>query len=114
MTDLKSSSKLGALIDNGKFTVKVSKDLQELLPRFLENREKDLSLLREALKEGNFTELESLGHKLKGTCGGYDFDELGNLGLEIENAAKVSNSDEIHRLIETFRNYLRNVEVEYV
>jgi HPt (histidine-containing phosphotransfer) domain-containing protein len=97
----------------GKIVVYVDEDLQDLIPGYLENRLKDIAAIHESLARGDYEEIRSLGHKMKGSGGGYGFDEITNIGQAMEQAAKIGNKEEIARQAEALKTYLETVDVVY-
>ncbi len=96
-----------------KIIVHVDEEIKDLIPGFLENRRKDVIALNEALAKDDHETIRILGHKLKGTGGGYGFDLITDLGQSIEEAAKEENNDEIQKRIHELTHFLENVEVIY-
>ena len=99
--------------DSNKIVVRVDPDIADLIPGFLENRQKDIKTIHETLQKGDYETLQRMGHTLKGTGGGYGFDEITDIGLRIENAAKGKNADEILRQVQELSDYLGKVETLY-
>jgi HPt (histidine-containing phosphotransfer) domain-containing protein len=97
-----------------KLIVKVDEDLEEIMPRYLEIRHKELGELEEAIKAENFDQIRMLGHKLKGTGSSYGFEELTRLGSLIENKACDKIMAEVPECTAKVRSYLENIEIEYV
>ena len=100
-------------MNDEKHIVTVDQDLEELIPGFLENRNKDIGLLLDALTVKNFSSMQSIGHSLKGVGGGYGFHKLSELGANIETAAKASDQASLEKLIGELKNYMENVEVVF-
>jgi len=50
---------------------------------------------------------------MKGSGGGYGFDEITAIGMRIESAAGEEDAAEIRRQVEALRDYLKRVEVIY-
>jgi len=50
----------------GAHTVKVSKDLEDLIPTYLANRKKELESLRQALEAADFEQIRQIGHRMRG------------------------------------------------
>ena len=48
----------------------VDKDLEELVPTFLENRRKDVETMLAALQQLDFDTLHTIAHQIKGSGGG--------------------------------------------
>ena len=97
-----------------KITVEVDEDLEDLIPGFLENRNADISKLRQAAETADFESLRSIGHSLKGVGGGYGFETMSELGAQIETAAKSQQLDVIKDGIDQLDKYLQHVEIKYV
>jgi len=96
-----------------KIIINVDPDLEDLIPGFLENRSRELETLRNALGEGNYQSIQSIGHSMKGVGGGYGFDGITDIGRDLENAAKSQDRDEINALIKKYSDYLDRIEVRY-
>ena len=98
---------------NNKVTVTIDADLEPLIPGFLENRQKDIQALTEALNDQAYQTVQSIGHSLKGVGGGYGFAEISEIGAGLEAAAKSQDSADIQAKIESLQDYLANLEVVY-
>ena len=98
---------------DNRIVVTVDVDLEELIPGFLENRGKDISILRDALVEKDISKLQSVGHSLKGVGGGYGFDTLSEIGAEIEIAAIQNDLSVMEELINRLKDYLERIDVVF-
>ena len=96
-----------------KIVVHIDIDLEDLIPGFLENRQKDLQDLEHALQEINFATLRSIGHNLKGVGGGYGFHDMSVIGAAIEEGAKENKLEIVNENVKKLSHYLSNVEVIY-
>ena len=94
-----------------KIIVHVDEEIEDLIPGFLENRRNDVKTIEEALDKGDYETIRVLGHKMKGTGGGYGFDAITDLGHSFENAGDEKDSEEIRRLVNELSHYLEHVEV---
>jgi HPt (histidine-containing phosphotransfer) domain-containing protein len=94
-------------------TVKVAKDLEDLIPTFFANRAKEFEALRAALGGGDFEQLRQLGHRMKGVGNSYGFEKVSVLGKQIEDAAKASDAAAIEARLAEYADYLGRVKVEY-
>ena len=97
-----------------KFTVQVDKDLEDIVPNFMKNRNKDIIELRELLAANDYSSIEKIAHKVAGSSGGYGFNELGKIAKEIEKKAMASETDSIPSLVKSFQEYVENVQIEFV
>lgn len=100
-------------MSEGKIVVHIDIDLEDLIPGFLENRQKDLLTLETALQESDFETLRSIGHNLKGVGGGYGFSDITSIGAEIEESAKINELDKLSENVKKLSHYLNNLEVVY-
>ena len=96
-----------------KIVVNIDIDLEDLIPGFIENRQKDILKLEQAFAEQDLETLRSIGHNLKGVGGGYGFHEMTTLGAAIEEGAKDNNLENIDENIKKLSHYLANVEINY-
>ncbi len=96
-----------------KIAVKVDKDLEDLIPGFMQRRREDVASIRASLSAGDLDKVRITGHSMKGTGGGYGFEELSQIGSELEKAAQAGDADAISSLVVRLEEYLDKVVVEY-
>ena len=96
-----------------KIRIRVDADLQDLVPGYLENRESDLLIYQQALEKGDFDSIAVLGHSMKGSGGGYGFNDLSQIGRAIEKAAKSKDKDSVRKSIIDLTAYLKKLEIVY-
>lgn len=96
-----------------KIMVRIDPELKDLIPEYLENRYKDIESMTEALEQNDYGTVQTLGHSMKGSGGGYGFEGITEIGRALEQAAKCQNSEEIRKLTSELRTYLECVEVIY-
>ncbi|MEE2743053.1 MAG: Hpt domain-containing protein [Bdellovibrionota bacterium] len=97
-----------------KTVVQIDEEIKEIIPNFLEGREKDINLFKVAIEAEDFDQLESIGHKLKGNAGSYGFHKMSEYGAGIEIAAKNKELAKIKSLVGDFEEHFENIEIEYV
>jgi HPt (histidine-containing phosphotransfer) domain-containing protein len=51
--------------------IHADKDLEDLIPEFLDNRRSDVESIRGALANDDYETIRVLGHSMKGSGGGY-------------------------------------------
>jgi PAS domain S-box-containing protein len=111
-----------SLIDNNVFNnkdgikkeekremVEVDPDLIELIPSFLDKRHHDVQKIEEFLASDELKEIQNIGHSMKGSGGGYGFEEISRLGKEIEIAARAKNKEQIKKFTNSLSHYLCHV-----
>jgi HPt (histidine-containing phosphotransfer) domain-containing protein len=94
--------------------VHIDRELEDLIPGFLNNRQKDIQALMAAVGERDFASVRMIGHRLKGTGGGYGFDRITEIGQQIESAGIEEDVDAVSRHVEELDNYMGRVQVEFV
>lgn len=92
----------------------VDSSLRELVPRYLERRAADVAALREAARDGAFPEAHVIGHRMKGSGGGYGFDPITRMGERIETAAATLDAAGILAAADDLARYIVDVEVVFV
>jgi CheY-like chemotaxis protein/HPt (histidine-containing phosphotransfer) domain-containing protein len=97
-----------------RIVLQVSRDLEDLVPSFLESRGREISDMRNALLRGDFDTIRRHGHTMRGSGGGFGFDEISVIGEALETAAAASNVPVIQKRLEELSTYLQRVEVEFV
>ena len=59
----------------------------------------DIDHLISSLDANDFTPAVTLGHQVKGNAATFDFPQIAPLGLQIENAAKNQNKEQVRILV---------------
>ena len=93
--------------------VHIDIDLEDLIPGFLDNRQKDIQKLEQAVENQDFETLRSIGHNLKGVGGGYGFHDMTILGAAIEESAKENKLDIVNENVKKLSHYLSSIEIIY-
>ena len=96
-----------------KIRVRIDRDLPDLIPDYLENRGKDLLVYQQALEKDDFDSIAVLGHSMKGSGGGYGFNDLSSIGRAIEKAAQSRDKESVHQSIINLTDFLNKLEVVY-
>lgn len=94
-------------------TVKVSKDLEDLIPTYLANRKKELETLRQALAAGDFEQIRQIGHRMRGVGVSYGFDDVTALGKLLEDGAKTADKTALQPHVDAYGQYLSNLRITY-
>jgi HPt (histidine-containing phosphotransfer) domain-containing protein len=69
--------------------------------------------LKASLSAGELDKIRITGHSMKGTGGGYGFDDLSKIGAELEKAAVAGDAGEISALVDRLEIYLDHVVVQF-
>jgi HPt (histidine-containing phosphotransfer) domain-containing protein len=86
-------------------------DVLELIPVYLAGRRDELGVLQGAAAQKDFETLRGLGHKMKGSGGGFGLDRISEIGGNLESSAKAQDLSAIEQEIADLRDYLDRVEV---
>jgi len=97
-----------------KIIARVNKDLEPLIPRYLDRRHKEIETFHAQLAASDFEALRIGGHSLKGSGGGYGFPDLTRIGAAIEVAAKAGDAVAIQNALAEYTDYMQRVEVSFV
>lgn len=89
------------------------RDLQDLIPLFMENRRKDLALADTAFAAGDFDHIRRLAHSLKGICRPYGFPELEEMSKRLELAGESESLADIGRILVEMRAYVQTVKIVF-
>jgi len=100
-------------MDEQPIQVTVDRDLEDLIPGFMERRREDTHKLRAAVADNDLKTVRITGHSMKGTGGGYGFTGLSEIGANIEAAAKAGDLDAVRAHLDTLVDYLARVEVRF-
>lgn len=94
--------------------VEISKDLEDLIPGYLEGIRKTIQDLKSFLEKEDWESLRVQGHRMKGSGGGYGFPFLTDKGKQIEDAAKVKDGTTVQKALMELDSYMESVEVVFV
>ena len=81
--------------------------LQALRPKFVRNRQQDVTLLQTAIIAQDTDAIRTIGHRIKGLAGSYGLDRIGLIGSALEAAALDRDFErvtaEVQRLVAALR-----------
>lgn len=100
-------------LPDGEFVVAIDEALQDLIPGYFENRRKDIAAILSALEQNDFESIRAIGHKMKGSGGGYGFDMITAIGSHLEAAAKNAIGRDIREQVDRLRDYLDRVKIVF-
>ncbi len=99
---------------NETIIVKVDRELEELIPLFLETRARDMATLQTSLASNDFAAMKVVGHGMKGSGGAFGFGLVTKIGDIIEAAAIKGDKASVEHQLAVLRDYLARVEIQYV
>ena len=96
-----------------KIIIHADMEIEDLIPDYLGNQKRDVVRINLLVDEGDFESVQRIGHSMKGSGGGYGFDEITEIGGAIEQAARDLDGDSIKVQTGRLSDYLERVEVVY-
>ena len=96
-----------------KIVVVCDADLDDIIPEYLENKRSECAQLRELADRGDFEEIRTIAHGMKGSGGCYGFPVISGIGKDMEAAAKASNLADVLAQVDALQTYVESVEVRY-
>lgn len=99
---------------NEKIKIDIDVDLQDLIPRFIENRKNEIQLLHKLVSENDIPAVAQLAHKIKGTAAGYGFSHLSNLASEMELAARNNDPYPLVSIVTEMNDHFDNIEINFI
>ncbi|MDX2470436.1 MAG: Hpt domain-containing protein [SAR324 cluster bacterium] len=97
-----------------KIIVEVDEDLESLMDSYLAKRLEDIQTITDLSAEEEFSKIQALAHKMKGSGGGYGLDFISEVGLNLEVYAKSSQPEPIFEWLAKLKDFLERLEVHYV
>ena len=94
--------------------VTVDKDMQDLVPLFIKQREADIVSLAGAIAAGDHETMRRIGHSLVGAGASYGFHSVSEIGAALEAAAKSHADADIAGALDALKDYMARLVVQYV
>jgi HPt (histidine-containing phosphotransfer) domain-containing protein len=94
--------------------VEVDKELEDIFPRYLRNREEDMLKMQTALEKKDFETLRQIGHKVAGNASGYGLLDLGEMARTLEQAAEARQYDKCRNVTGQMKAYLDKIQPKFV
>ena len=85
----------------------------EFKRRYLERKMIDIDHLISSLEMNDFTPAVILGHQVKGNAATFDFPQIAPLGLQIENAAKKQNKEQVRSLVQLMASEIHLARLKF-
>jgi histidine phosphotransfer protein HptB len=96
-------------MSEGPISVRVDPLLAELVPKFLQRCKQTVVEFKDAVRTGDLTGARRIGHALLGTAASFGFDEMAEIGREIEQAAREGDSAALKALAERLDTHVARV-----
>ncbi len=99
---------------NEPMVVEIDKEMQDLVPLFINQRKIDIAALEQAAAANDHEAVRKIGHSLAGARASYGFQRVSDIGEALEVAAKARNDAEVAKEAGELKDYMRRVVVKYV
>ncbi|MEC7275494.1 MAG: Hpt domain-containing protein [Bdellovibrionota bacterium] len=93
--------------------VTIDKDLEDIMPMFLENRQKDLNALKGHLETMDIESIQTIGHRLAGNAGSYGLEDLGHIGAAIEDSCISKDEAGIRENCQKYSEFMSLLKISY-
>jgi CheY-like chemotaxis protein/HPt (histidine-containing phosphotransfer) domain-containing protein len=87
--------------------------LRAIVPGYLEGRRRDILAVLTALENGDYEQIRTVGHKMRGSGAGYGFPEITTIGERLELAAEGRDAQNIRAYVAELSHYLDAVQAAF-
>ncbi len=101
------------LLDNAEDIIHKNEEFRDIIPLFLDERQKEVSLVLEAVEKADYEMIYSLGHKMQGASEAFGFTTVSEIGMAIKQSAMKGENELIQNRIAELKNYLDQLENDY-
>ena len=84
--------------------------LAEQIPAFLDNCRDNVVVMQEALDRADFAAVTIIGHNLRGSGGGFGFQQITDFGAGLEQAGEAGAAEAASRILSELSRYLDSVQ----
>jgi HPt (histidine-containing phosphotransfer) domain-containing protein len=88
-------------------------DLIPMISGFLDRREKEVEELKKLMLTDDFIGVRYIGHRLKGTGGGFGLPVITEIGRQLESAAKDEDAEKIREFIQYLADVTALLRLSY-
>lgn len=96
--------------ESSDVTERIDDEIRRRRPAFLVNRRKDLTMMQDALVQGDYEGIRTTGHRMKGLAGSFGFPDIGTVGQRLEQAARSRDHEAIRRELDGLATILAEVD----
>lgn len=89
-------------------------DVSDLIPSYLERRSKEIEQMKEYISNNDLNGLVRIGHQLKGSAKSYGFEELGELGNQLEQVAQFEDMNKIEEVVSQITQKISDYKKSYM
>jgi PAS domain S-box-containing protein len=101
------------LLINAEDIIHKNEEFRDIIPLFLEERQKEVIRILTAVKTLNYEEIYSLGHKMQGASEAFGFTTVTEIGIALKQSAMKGENELIQNKINELKDYLDQLENDY-
>ena len=91
--------------EQNQIVVEVSKDLEELIPEYIESMNNSIVHIEQLVQDKNFTEI---GHG-----GAYGFKYISDIGFLMEGFARDNKIELVKKCLNELKTYMTRIKIEF-
>jgi len=92
---------------------RVDQVFKKIIPQYINDLKKDVHDMTAALVTDDYASIKIKAHNIKGSGGGYGFDEISRMGKLIEDAAEENNPRQIEKYLNKLSIYIENISADF-
>ncbi len=100
-------------LENAEDIIHQNEEFRDIIPLFLDERQKEINLVLEAVESANYEQIYSLGHKMQGASEAFGFTTVSEIGQALKESAMKGENELIQNRIAELKNYLDQLENDY-
>ena len=101
------------VVVSDRVIVEVDEGLSDLIPGFLTHKRADIVAIVAAIARGDYIDIASIAHRIKGEGGSYGFDTMTEIARSLEVAASRHDDSAATTLARQLLNYIDHVEIVF-
>ncbi len=91
----------------------VERQFADLISEYLANRKRDITLIENALRIGDFNTIRTIGHSMKVSSRAFRLDRITQISHALEEAVSKKIPSSIHSSLDDLNDYLLHVHITY-
>jgi CheY-like chemotaxis protein len=103
-------ARLDHVTPSERVQAKFDERLRAIVPGYLEGRRRDILAVSAALEKGDYEQIRTVGHKMRGSGAGYGFADIMAIGQRLEFAAESRDAEGVRNHIAELADYIDVLE----
>lgn len=102
-----------SLLVSAEDIIHKNEEFRDIIPLFLEERQKEVIRILNAVETSNYEEIYALGHKMQGASEAFGFTTVSEIGNSLKQSAMKGENELIQNKINELKDYLDQLENDY-